>query len=188
MNHFFYESQFGIGQNWFTYPRLYSRFVKELSNGSKIIEVGAWKGRSVAYLGVEIINSGKDIKVDAVDTWLGSDEEAHKQDEYVKSGTLYDIFIENIKPVSSVVTPVRMTSVDAAKTYEDASLDVVFIDACHTYECVKEDIEAWLPKVKVGGYLSGHDYSWSDAVKAAVDEYRFPIEETEGCWVYKKIN
>lgn len=160
----------------------------ELKDGAKIVEVGCWKGKSVAYLAVEVINSGKKIQVDAVDTWLGSNEEPHIKDVYVKTGRLYDLFLTNISPVSHVINPVRMTSIEAAKTYQDSSLDVVFIDACHEYECVKEDIAAWLPKVKSGGYLSGHDYPWSsgDAVKRAVDESVTPIEVTEGCWVYKK--
>lgn len=185
MNHIYTQPQFG--ENWFTFPTLYSWFVDQLSDGSKIVEVGCWKGKSIAYLGVEILNSGKDIKVDAVDTWAEMASEAyHKTDTYIKTNTLYQLFCSNISPVSKVVRPVRMTSLDAAKTYPDKSLDVVFIDACHDYACVKEDIAAWLPKVKSGGYLSGHDYSWSDDVKKAVDESVSPIQETEGCWVYHK--
>ena len=185
MEHYYQQPQFG--ENWFTYPNLYSWFVNQLSDGSKIVEVGCWKGKSIAYLGVEILNSGKDIKVDAVDTWSEmASETYHKTDTYIKTNTLYQLFCSNISPVSKVVTPVRMTSLDAAKTYGDETLDVVFIDACHDYSCVKEDISAWLPKVKSGGYLSGHDYSWSEDVKRAVNESVNPIVETEGCWVYRK--
>jgi hypothetical protein len=43
-----------------------------------------------------------------------------------------------------------------------------------------------LPNVKIGGYLAGHDYSWSKSVKRAVDESVSPISETEGCRVYLK--
>jgi hypothetical protein len=186
MEHFYQTGNFG--ENWFTFPKLYSRFVNELGNGSKIVEVGAWKGRSIAYLGVEIINSGKDIKVDAVDTWEKmATEDYHNTDVYVKTKRLYTLFTSNISPVSSVVTPVRKTSLEAALQYENNSLDVVFLDACHTYECVKEDIAAWLPKVKAGGYLAGHDYEWSEDVRRAVDESIAPIEETEGCFVFKKV-
>ena len=34
----------------------------------------------------------------------------------------------------------------------------MYIDARHDYESVKEDLEHWLPKVKLGGIVAGHDY------------------------------
>jgi predicted O-methyltransferase YrrM len=54
---------------------------------------------------------------------------------------------------------VRTTSVEAAKQFEDESLDFVFIDANHQEKFVTEDINAWYPKVRPGGILSGHDYA-----------------------------
>lgn len=39
----------------------------------------------------------------------------------------------------------------------DNSLDMVYIDCCHEYECVKKDLKAWYPKVKSGGVVAGHD-------------------------------
>lgn len=53
---------------------------------------------------------------------------------------------------------VQMDSVAAAAERVDGSLDFVFIDADHTYEGCKRDIEAWLPKIRPGGLLGGHDY------------------------------
>lgn len=185
MDHIYQEPQFG--ENWFSYPNLYRRFTKELPSGSKIVEVGSWKGKSIAFLAVEIENSGKDIKVDAVDTWAKLDTEYyHATDTYVLNDTLYELFLSNISKVKHIVTPVRMKSLEAAKTYKDESLDAVFIDACHEYDCVKEDIQAWLPKVKRNGYLAGHDYSSHPSVAQAVHELLGLVESDENCWVYRK--
>ena len=68
-----------------------------------------------------------------------------------------------------------LTSKEAAKKFESKSLDLVFIDANHTYEAVKEDIALWLPKVRLGGVICGHDYHRTgniphNGVKRAVDE------------------
>ena len=52
----------------------------------------------------------------------------------------------------------RMNSVDAAKMIADKSLDMIFIDADHHYEAVLEDVIAWVPKVKMSGLITGHDY------------------------------
>jgi hypothetical protein len=54
---------------------------------------------------------------------------------------------------------VRKTSEDASKMYPDGYFDLIYIDAVHTYACVKQDIHLWLPKVKAGGILCGDDYT-----------------------------
>lgn len=169
IDHYWQDPMFEEG--YFTYPNLYKYVVERFSNGSKFVEVGAWKGRSAAFMAVEIHNSGKDIKFDCVDTWKGSEtEDGHQSDSYVKSGTLYEKFKTNISKVSHIVNPIIGYSVEVAKTYEDDSLDFVFIDGDHRYECVLEDINAWLPKVKSGGVLAGHDYGWCTDVRKAVHD------------------
>ena len=65
-------------------------------------------------------------------------------------------------------------------------LDLVFIDAAHTYEAVAEDIRAWLPKVRLGGVLCGDDYPHR-GVRRAVGE---ALRDVELCckrrlWVYR---
>jgi predicted O-methyltransferase YrrM len=53
----------------------------------------------------------------------------------------------------------------------DESLDCVYIDCCHEYECVKKDLDAWMPKVKKGGIVAGHDVTNNMyGVRQAVDE------------------
>jgi len=67
----------------------------------------------------------------------------------------------------------RERSMDAVKSFEDESLDFVFIDANHNYEFVRDDIREWSKKVRPGGIVSGHDYYvFNNAgVIQAVDEY-----------------
>lgn len=185
MEHYWTTTVGESPEGWFTYPALYTEFVNRMSDNSVFVELGSWKGKSIAYMGVEIINSGKTIKCYAVDTWEGSDE--HSEDPYIRTNKLYPLFIANTQKVSSVVTPIRKTSVDAASDFENESVDIAFVDACHSYECVKADIAAWLPKIKKGGILAGHDYYWGDnGVKKAVDE-RFGdkviYRQGENCWV-----
>ena len=186
MEHIYQEPQFG--EDWFNYQNLYTRFVNEFNDGARFVEVGCWKGKSISYWAVEIINSGKNITIDAVDTWKGSME--HVNDKHVIEDTLYELFLSNIAPVSHVINPIRLSSVEASNRYEDNSLDVVFIDAEHDYENVGRDIKCWLPKVKQGGYIAGHDYhpTWTGVCKA-VDEIFKSVQVTEHlkehCWVYK---
>lgn len=173
-------------QGWFGFQKLYSDIVISLDNNSHIVEVGSWKGRSSVYMGVEILNSGKKIKFDCVDTWMGSIE--HQSDSLLETPDgLYNMFINNIEPLKHIITPVRETSTNAAKLYSDESLDFVFIDAAHDYDSVKEDIESWYPKIKIGGFLAGHDYN-HPPVKNAVDEVLKNViyRHHELSWMYVK--
>lgn len=175
-------------EGWFNFIAIYHHAVQIADDGDHFVEVGAWKGKSTAFLATEIVNSGKKIKFDVIDTWLGSD--VHQEDPSVKEGTLYKEFINNMKPVEGYYTPIQNTSVEAAKLYEDESLDMVLIDANHAYNEVKEDILAWLPKVKPGGILAGDDYhhTWPGVIRAVGE--CLPVEDVQvidGCtWAWQK--
>lgn len=180
MEHF-YQS---LGENWFTYPELYKMMVDKFPTNSHFVEVGVWKGMSAAYMAVEIINSDKNIKFDCIDTWeYSSDQNDIGQNLY---GNLYEIFLKNIEPVKHIINPIKSLSWDGAAFYEDNSLDFVFIDAAHDYESVKKDINAWFPKIKKGGVIAGHDYTWCTDVQKAVNEFfeGKSIYESEGCWIF----
>jgi predicted O-methyltransferase YrrM len=84
-----------------------------------------------------------------------------------------------------VVTPLRADSVEASKTVADGSVDCLFIDAAHDYESVKKDITAWLPKVKKGGILAGHDWSWHGVRTAVQELLPNAVPTNEDCWVYR---
>jgi len=67
---------------------------------------------------------------------------------------------------------VKKSSMEAVKDFQDNSLDFVYIDANHHFDYVANDIREWHKKVKVGGIVSGHDYStYMFDVKKAVDEW-----------------
>ena len=181
LNHFWHRIQGWPNQ----LPYVYSEVVKKFPEGSHFVEVGAWKGASTAAMAVEIINSGKQIHFDVVDTWEGSEE--HQDDHLVKENKLYEEFLRNMEPVRGYINPIRMTSTDAAKLYADNSLDFVSIDANHEYEHVKADILAWLPKIKSGGMFAGDDFhhTWPGVVQA-VNELLPGFEHSTAAWWWTK--
>jgi hypothetical protein len=71
------------------------------------------------------------------------------------------------------VKVIKAYSYDAVENFDDASIDMVYIDACHLYESVKADIRDYLPKLKRSGLMCGHDYfEYSNfGVIRAVDEF-----------------
>lgn len=86
---------------------------------------------------------------------------------------------------------IRATSEDASKVFPDNYFDLLFIDASHFAIDVENDIKVWLSKVKVGGFLTGHDYGNRHVeVKPTVDRI-LGIENIQTTplgfvWIYEK--
>ncbi len=89
----------------------------------------------------------------------------------------------------------RSFSYDIVDNYGEDIFDFIYIDACHLYECVKRDLTDWLPKLKDGGIMAGHDYAnISDfGVIRAVDEFCIEhgfemiiLNSNGGDWALKK--
>lgn len=185
MNHFYKDIE-----GWFDFTSLYSFIVQSSAEKSKFVEVGSWLGKSASYMAVEIANSNKIIDFYCVDTWKGSEE--HIKNELIIKDELYDSFLRNTEKVKDYIIPIRLSSKEASKTFEDNSLDFIFIDAGHSYEDVYEDLRCWFPKLKDGGFFAGHDYSpaWPGVIKAVQEwalENNFLISLVEeSCWLMKK--
>lgn len=142
----------------------------------KGVEVGVWKGEFSIFL----LENWKGEKLYSVDPWKN-----FASDEYVDDMNIdQNDFDEIYNGVSKLLTKyddrseiIRDVSTNAALSFEDNSLDFVYLDGRHDYEGVKEDIQSWYSKVKPGGLLSGHDYldgiigKTDFGVKKAVDEF-----------------
>lgn len=81
--------------------------------------------------------------------------------------------LERLKPYNTTI--IKKYSVEAAKDVPDDSLDFVYIDGAHDYDNVKADIQAWAPKIRVGGIIAGDDFydfpSGKGGVMRAATEY-----------------
>jgi len=78
-----------------------------------------------------------------------------------------------LEPFGNRVNIMRLASLDAVSRFQPHMLDFVYIDAKHDYVSVKDDILNWLPKIRKGGMIAGHDYhdkGDTACVKTAVDE------------------
>lgn len=162
----------------------YSSMLNHIPDGGKMVEVGCFKGHSVVYMASISKPQAKDFTIYAVDTFTGSPE--HKKKGITD---FYDEFLNNVVScgVSNYIDPMKMTSEQASKCFPDESLDFVFLDADHSYQAVKKDIELWLPKVKVGGVLAGHDFcvAWPGVIQA-VDESFTEFEKIKTVWKVTK--
>ena len=183
IKHIYNQEQFD--EDWFSYKELYTDMVRKYPSGSTFVEIGSWKGKSATYMAVEIANSQKNIDFCCIDTWQGSLE--LRQNIYVPEN-LFEIFIKNTNSVKDYFRYLKISSVEAAKYFENGSVDFVFIDASHEYQDVKDDILAWLPKLKKGGTLAGHDYDvvlFPGVIKAAIECLpSYQVSSKQKCFIY----
>ena len=93
------------------------------------------------------------------------------------SGDYYQLCCENLKDTTATI--VKMDSIEASKTFIDNYIDILFLDGDHGANYVNAELDAWIPKVKKGGIIAGHDFN-SEAISKAVYK-RFPKEEVNIC-------
>lgn len=162
---------------WFHWRSAQEEAVARFTDGSRLVEVGTFLGRSLCSLCEVAQISGKRFIVIGVDTCRGSGPEGPRQKDYhgdavaQGAGTFAGLLHKNIidcgygDALSLLVTD----SVTASTFFADGSIAWVHLDARHEYEHVKADIAAWLPKVAPDGWLSGDDYDpvkWPGLVRA----------------------
>lgn len=156
---------------WFSYDYLYRDAVERAKDGDLFVEIGSFKGCSTAFMTVEIINSGKKIQFDCIDPQqlLGHYADSAKEQPEVFEGYNATDFHKRLEPVKGYYNLVQETSETAAVRYADRSIDFLMIDGDHSYDAVKRDILNFLPKMKVGGVITGDDAFTEDIQRAAKD-------------------
>lgn len=127
----------------------------------------------------EILINTKIEKAYAIDSYLlsktttdsfkRSDDTPFDQNDYEN---LFNFTKKRLNKFGERVLFIREDSKTCLNKIEK-DLDIVFIDAEHTYESVYEDTRNWIKKIRKGGIISGHDYDHPNflGVKKAVDEF-----------------
>lgn len=102
-------------------------------------------------------------KLTCVDPWYGSKEDA--PDSYKPQIDLLDGGPKNAFMSACAVLRefpnrhhiMNATSKEAVKSFNDGSLDFVYLDGDHREEAVLLDLRLWWPKLRAGGIMAGHD-------------------------------
>ena len=77
-------------------------------------------------------------------------------------------------------------SSEASLLFAEGVIDFVYIDANHSEVACYSDLVVWFHKLKIGGWICGHDYTWP-SVQAAINNYCIPrdysyIQLTRDSW------
>jgi cephalosporin hydroxylase len=134
-------------------------------SNNKMIEIGSYMGESTLMFA----STGIFKNIHCIDPLKGT--EKMNEDYGYEWDTVKQEFEINLRYFDNI-TLHEDYSYNVVDEFEDNSFDFIYIDASHTYEDTKKDIELYLPKVKKGGIIGGHDYQQDEfpGVKKSVLE------------------
>lgn len=128
-----------------------------LPKGRRIAEIGVARGE----FSTELLARCEPAELSLVDHWLaepgatveyGDQAEQDRRHVAVTANFTAEIGAERVRIL-------RQSSAEASATFTDGTLDVVYIDADHSYDGVRGDLETYMPKLAPGGLLMGHDFA-----------------------------
>lgn len=149
-----------------------------------IVEVGSWLGGSAMAF------AGTGARVYCVDTWEARTSGMGKL--YDREGGKQSVLLQLCKRAGDMlfrnVFLLPLPSLDAASVFP-LQADLIFLDAEHSYEAVKNDMHAWWPHLRKGGILCGHDFSlrWPGVIWA-VRKFCPNYERRRALWHTVKVN
>ncbi len=142
-----------------------ARLASRLPPNSRMVEIGSYRGESaVIFLMAGVAH------IYCVDPWEPGydvmDSTSFLDFEDVERGfdqrMAHSLYADKF-------TKMKMTSSEAAGHFDGAYLDAVYIDGNHQEAAVAEDIRLWLPKIRPGGVIAGHDFDTWRGVQRAVE-------------------
>lgn len=152
----------------------------------RIIEIGSWRGRSTRAMAdntqgiVFAIDTWDDAAVGIPGWWTTQPTERHE------TGWLWREFCKNMSSCFNVTTFRMKSSVAAGLMRHSGRIfDMIFIDASHDMDSVREDIYSWRPLLAPGGVFCGHDYGHKNCpdVKSVVDALIGKINLIDTIWM-----
>lgn len=128
------------------------------------VEVGVALGKGISYMARRLIDRDRhDIKLYAVDPWGGYARNGEQAAMAEAAGGDWALFVkmmkENAPEEFNRLHVLRADSVQASRIFKDHTIDLVILDADHTFDAVMSDLKAWLPKLKPRtGIIGGDDH------------------------------
>lgn len=144
--------------------------------------VAAELGCAEGYFSADLLRGGLTLyMVDAWETLKVKGDGSMPQEWHDKN---FNEAMKRVREFGNRAIVLRGMTKDMAELVPDNSLGLLYLDAGHTYEAVKEDLNTWYPKLVKGGVCAGHDFlSPQYGVQQAVMEFAktevFTIQENK---------
>jgi predicted O-methyltransferase YrrM len=149
------------------YRGAYLLYLIEKNKFKTMAEVGVKFGRTTFFL----LDNSPDLIIYSIDTDISMFYNNEVKEKY-----------------KDRLIPIQGFSYDVANQLPDNSMDLIFIDADHSYNSVKKDILEYTPKLKDHGILAGHDIDYPGVNKAVNELIKDFDVGPNNVWVKHKGN
>ncbi|MBU4176059.1 MAG: class I SAM-dependent methyltransferase [Actinobacteria bacterium] len=132
--------------------------------GECLVEIGSYLGASSSFIAAGIRSTNNpNGKLFCVDTWTNIAMPEAQRDTF-------EDFINNTRKSRNQIVTIRSDSKEAACSFSQP-VSFLFIDADHSYEGVRGDVEAWFPLLRPGAIVVFHDIGWAPGVQQVIREF-----------------
>ena len=167
--------------------RVIEAFAKQ-NNWTQGLELGVWVGVTTFWL-----MKNTNVNMTCVDAWEVQEDNPEYDwqfnkkprwkdgkltvEEFTNDNQAWDHnknekhFRDNAKPWGDRITIIKGRSLAIIDQIPNDSMDFIFHDSDHSYPFVKNEIEAYLPKLKSGGYCMGDDYNWGTVERSVKEAF-----------------
>ena len=133
---------------------------RHLPRGRVVAEIGVQRGRFAKVL----LRKSRPAELHLIDCWEHQDDQRYNADVANASDVQHSQNLQRTRQrLRRGIQQKRVFihqgySVPTLLQFPDHLFDWVYVDANHTYDAVRGDLESCLPKVKPGGIIAGHDF------------------------------
>lgn len=149
-----YDIARGIGYLTIAEVDCIKDIVRRLPPGALCVNIGSGAGTSV----IALLEERRDISVTDIDLDLSHGESQLRDENLIDAANLYRVQGDSKEIGASWSLPI----------------DYLFVDGDHSEAGIRGDLAAWLPHVKVGGYVLIHDYAPYPASHALAGRLDWP--------------
>jgi hypothetical protein len=144
-----------------------NEMLKSFPKNQIIAELGVFKGEFSKII-YEVCEPKELLLVDLFEGWFGSGDKDGNNYHHVQLEDEMNNIINHFQNDPSVKV-IKDSTISFINSLPDNYLDIVYIDADHSYHSVLNDLNFSFNKIKVGGLICGHDYIYD--AKVAVDDF-----------------
>jgi len=178
-----------------TYPCNRSIVLAVAAHGPNLrgVELGLYQANSFCTMLQVCTNVDELIGIDKWEPYVdnvggGEMVRDQKQIEFIRNTAINFIYWSGCADRATIL---EVDTIEAAKRYEDGTMDFVFFDAHLSQQQLRNEMNAWYPKIKQGGLIIGHDYDKRET-RHAVLEFRLdhdietPYFNYDDTFIWKK--